>query len=105
MLSSFLVSSPKIPYTLPLPLLPNPPTLTSWPWHYPIQGQNGLRDGSVKRTCCRKYLKSTAKFPHTMHLLSALQLSSGAGVPKFPFLPCQLHTKTIHPVASHHNIQ
>ena len=38
MLSSFLVSLPKIPYRLPLPLLPNPPTPTSWPWHSPILG-------------------------------------------------------------------
>jgi hypothetical protein len=34
MLSPFLVSFPKITYTLPL--LPNPPTPTSWPWHSPI---------------------------------------------------------------------
>jgi hypothetical protein len=33
MLSSFLVSPPKTPYPLPLPLLPSPPTLTSWPRH------------------------------------------------------------------------
>jgi hypothetical protein len=38
MLSPFLVSSPKVPYTLPLSLLPNPPTPTSWPWHSPILG-------------------------------------------------------------------
>jgi hypothetical protein len=38
MLSPFLVSSLKIPYTLSLPLLPNPPTPTSWPWHSPIMG-------------------------------------------------------------------
>ena len=37
MLSPFLVSSLKIPYH-PLPLLPNPPTPTSWPWHSPILG-------------------------------------------------------------------
>jgi hypothetical protein len=36
MLSSFLVSSLKIPYTLPL--LPNPPTPTFWHWHSPILG-------------------------------------------------------------------
>ena len=34
MLSPFLVSPLKKPY--PLPLLPNPPTLTSWPRHSPI---------------------------------------------------------------------
>ena len=27
---------PKVPYTLPL--LPNPPTPSSWPWHFPILG-------------------------------------------------------------------
>ena len=33
-------ASLKVPYTLsfPLPLLPNPPTPTSWPWHSPILG-------------------------------------------------------------------
>jgi hypothetical protein len=36
MLSPFLVSSLKIPYTLPL--LANPPTPASWPWHCPILG-------------------------------------------------------------------
>ena len=35
-LSPFLVSPPKIPYLLPLPLLHNPLTPTSWPWHSPI---------------------------------------------------------------------
>jgi hypothetical protein len=34
MLSPFPVSSLKIPFTLPL--LPNPPTPTSWTWHSPI---------------------------------------------------------------------
>jgi hypothetical protein len=34
----FLVSSPKIPYPLPLSLLPNPPTPASWSWHSPILG-------------------------------------------------------------------
>jgi hypothetical protein len=32
---------PKVPYTLPPhtpPLLPNPPTPVSWPWHSPVQG-------------------------------------------------------------------
>jgi hypothetical protein len=38
MLSPFLVSSLKIPYTLPLPLLPNLLTPTSWSWHFPILG-------------------------------------------------------------------
>jgi hypothetical protein len=33
MLSPFLVSSPKTPYLLPLPLLTNPPTPASWSWH------------------------------------------------------------------------
>ena len=28
----------KIPYALPLPLLPNPPTPAFWPWHSPILG-------------------------------------------------------------------
>ena len=37
MLSPFLVSSPKVPYTLPS-LLPNPPTPASWPWHSPVLG-------------------------------------------------------------------
>ena len=38
MLSPFLVSSSKIPYPLSTPLLPNPPTPASWPWHPPILG-------------------------------------------------------------------
>ena len=38
MLSPFLVSPLKIPYPLPLPLLTNPPTPASWPWHSPILG-------------------------------------------------------------------
>jgi hypothetical protein len=38
MLSPFLVSSPKIPYLLPPPLLTNPPTPASWPWHPLILG-------------------------------------------------------------------
>jgi hypothetical protein len=38
MLFSFLVSSPKVPYTLPPTLLPNPPTPASWPWHSPVLG-------------------------------------------------------------------
>jgi hypothetical protein len=38
MLSHCLVSSLKIHYILSLPLLPNPPTPTSWPWHSPILG-------------------------------------------------------------------
>ena len=29
---------PKVPYTLPAPLLPYPPTPTSWPWHSPVLG-------------------------------------------------------------------
>jgi hypothetical protein len=36
MLSPFLVSPLKIPYSLPLPLFPNPPTPTCWPRHSPI---------------------------------------------------------------------
>jgi hypothetical protein len=28
----------KVPYTLPLPLLPYPPTPTSWPWCSPVLG-------------------------------------------------------------------
>ena len=36
MLFHFLVSSPKISYTLPL--LPNPSTPASWPWHSLILG-------------------------------------------------------------------
>jgi hypothetical protein len=43
MLSPFLVSSPKILYTLPPPRLPNPPTFTSWPWHSPILGHRTFR--------------------------------------------------------------
>jgi hypothetical protein len=39
MLSPFLVSPPKTPYPLPLPLLTNPSTPASWPWHSPILGQ------------------------------------------------------------------
>jgi hypothetical protein len=27
---------PKVPYTLPLTLLPNPSTPASWPWHSPL---------------------------------------------------------------------
>ena len=39
MLSPFLVSpTKKKPYTIPLPLLPNPPTPASWPRHPPRQG-------------------------------------------------------------------
>ena len=34
-MSNVLVSPPKIPYRLPLPLLPNPSTLASWPWNSP----------------------------------------------------------------------
>ena len=39
MLSPFLVSPPKIPYSLPLLLLNNPPILTSWgiPLHWGIE--------------------------------------------------------------------
>ena len=36
MLSPFPVSPLKTPY--PLPLLTNPPTPTSWPWHSPVLG-------------------------------------------------------------------
>jgi hypothetical protein len=36
MLSLFLVSSPKVPYTLPLH--PNLPIPASWPWHSPVLG-------------------------------------------------------------------
>ena len=35
MLSPFLVSPPKLPYPLPLPLLINPLTNASWSWHSP----------------------------------------------------------------------
>jgi hypothetical protein len=42
MLSPFLVSSLKIRYLSPLPLLPNPPTPTSWPRHFPILGHRTL---------------------------------------------------------------
>ena len=35
MLSPFLDSPLKTPYLLPLPLLTNPPTPASWPWHSP----------------------------------------------------------------------
>ena len=44
MLSAFLVSLPKISYPLPLPLLSNPPTPTSWPWHSPILDIEPSRD-------------------------------------------------------------
>ena len=37
--SPFLVSSLKVPYTLPpTALLPHPPTPASWPWHFPVLG-------------------------------------------------------------------
>jgi hypothetical protein len=36
MLSPFLVSPLKILFPLPPPLLHNPPTPESWPWHSPI---------------------------------------------------------------------
>ena len=32
MLTTFLLSSPKIPYPIAPPLLTNPPSLASWPW-------------------------------------------------------------------------
>jgi hypothetical protein len=38
MLSPFLVSPLKIPYYLPLSLLHNTPTPSSWPWHSPVLG-------------------------------------------------------------------
>ena len=38
MIPPFLVSPPKIAYSLPPPLLPNIPTTASWPWHFPILG-------------------------------------------------------------------
>jgi hypothetical protein len=38
MLSSFLISHPKTPYSLSPPLLTNPPTSASWAWHSPILG-------------------------------------------------------------------
>jgi hypothetical protein len=38
MLSPFLVSSLKVPYTLSPALIPNPPTLASWSWHSPVLG-------------------------------------------------------------------
>jgi hypothetical protein len=49
MLSPFLVSPLKIPYPLPLPLLTNPPTPASWPWHSPMLGHRtftGLKTSS-----------------------------------------------------------
>jgi hypothetical protein len=42
MLSPFLISAPKTPYSLPLPLLPNPSTPASWPWHSPILGHRAF---------------------------------------------------------------
>ena len=43
MLSPFLVSPPKSPYPLPLPLLTNPPTpATSWPWHSTTLGHRAF---------------------------------------------------------------
>ena len=42
MLFPFLYSSPKTPYLLPLPLLTNPPTPTSWPWHSPTLGHRAF---------------------------------------------------------------
>jgi hypothetical protein len=40
MLSPFLVSHPKPPYSLPL--LTNPPTPASWPWHSPTLGHRAF---------------------------------------------------------------
>jgi hypothetical protein len=31
-------AKPKVPYTLPPTLLPNPPTPSSWPWHSSVLG-------------------------------------------------------------------
>jgi hypothetical protein len=31
-------ATPKVPYNLPLTLLPYPPTPTSWPWRSPVLG-------------------------------------------------------------------
>ena len=42
MLSPFLVSPLKSPYPLPLPLLTNPPTLTSWLWHSSTLGHRAF---------------------------------------------------------------
>jgi hypothetical protein len=41
MLSLFLVSFPKIPYTLPTPPAPQP----TWPWHSPILGHRTFFTG------------------------------------------------------------
>jgi hypothetical protein len=42
MLSPFLVSPLKSTLPYPLPLLPNPPTPTSWPWHSPTLGHRAF---------------------------------------------------------------
>jgi hypothetical protein len=42
MLSPFLVSPLKTLYRIPLPLLTNQPTLTSWPWHSPTLGHRAF---------------------------------------------------------------
>ena len=33
---------PKVPYTLPPALLPNPPTPASWPWHSSVLGHRNF---------------------------------------------------------------
>ena len=44
MLTPFLVSSPKNPYSFPLPLLPKPPTPAPLPWQSPILGHRTFTD-------------------------------------------------------------
>ena len=41
-LSTFLDCLLKISYAFSLPLLPNPPTPASWPWHLPIMGNRAF---------------------------------------------------------------
>jgi hypothetical protein len=42
MLSSFLVSPPKIPYALHIPPAPQPNHSHSWSWHSPILGHRAF---------------------------------------------------------------
>jgi hypothetical protein len=81
MLFPFLVSPPKPPITFPLPMLPNLPTPTSWPWHSPILGRikevfleclKYFLPGSPLRECCEDQIqfKETAIF--TVNLLQMI---------------------------------
>ena len=44
MLSPFLVSPLKTSYPLPFPLLTNPHTPASWPWHFPSLGHGAFTE-------------------------------------------------------------